>query len=356
MRNSRIVGVGRYLPEKVVTNNDLAEIMDTSDEWIQERTGIRERRFFKLGTDTTANMGTKAARMALENAGLTPQDVDFIVFATLSPDYDFPGSGVLVQRELDVPTIGALDIRTQCTGFVYGLSIADQFIKTSMYNTVLVIGSEIHSSGLDMTTRGRGVSVLFGDGAGAVVLQATDESNRGVSVLFGDGAGAVVLQATDESNRGILSTHLHSEGKYAEELAVLDPGSSRAIPRTQARMIEEGTIFPVMNGNHVFKHASTRFPEVIKEALAANNYQSTDIDLLIPHQANLRISQMVQKLLRLNDDQVFNNIQRYGNTTAASIPIAMSEAWEQGKIKDNDLICLAAFGSGFTWASALIRW
>jgi len=333
MRNSRIVGVGRYLPEKVVTNNDLAEIMDTSDEWIQERTGIRERRFFKLGTDTTANMGTKAARMALENAGLTPQDVDFIVFATLSPDYDFPGSGVLVQRELDVPTIGALDIRTQCTGFVYGLSIADQFIKTSMYNTVLVIGSEIHSSGLDMTTRG-----------------------RGVSVLFGDGAGAVVLQATDESNRGILSTHLHSEGKYAEELAVLDPGSSRAIPRTQARMIEEGTIFPVMNGNHVFKHASTRFPEVIKEALAANNYQSTDIDLLIPHQANLRISQMVQKLLRLNDDQVFNNIQRYGNTTAASIPIAMSEAWEQGKIKDNDLICLAAFGSGFTWASALIRW
>ncbi|MGB3585069.1 MAG: beta-ketoacyl-ACP synthase III [Tunicatimonas sp.] len=333
MRNSRIVGVGRYLPEKVVTNDDLAEIMDTSDEWIQERTGIRERRFFKLGTDTTANMGTRAARMALKNAGLTPQDVDFIVFATLSPDYDFPGSGVLVQRELDVPTIGALDVRTQCTGFVYGLSIADQFIKTGMYNTVLVIGSEIHSSGLDMTTRG-----------------------RGVSVLFGDGAGAVVLQATDEPNRGILSTHLHSEGKYAEELAVLDPGSSRAIPRTQAKMIEEGTIFPVMNGNHVFKHASTRFPEVINEALAANNLQPTDIDLLIPHQANLRISQMVQKLLGLDDSQVFNNIQRYGNTTAASIPIAMSEAWEQGKIKENDLICLAAFGSGFTWASALIRW
>ncbi|WKN42711.1 3-oxoacyl-ACP synthase III family protein [Tunicatimonas pelagia] len=333
MRTSRIVGVGRYLPERIVTNHDLAQIMDTSDEWIQERTGIRERRFFELGKDTTANMGTRAARMALENAGLTPQDVDFIVFATLSPDYDFPGSGVLVQRELEVPTIGALDIRTQCTGFVYGLSIADQFIKTGMYNTVLVIGSEIHSSGLDMTTRG-----------------------RGVSVLFGDGAGAAVLQATDEPNRGILSTHLHSEGKYAEELAVIDPGSSRAVPRTQTRMIEEGTIFPVMNGNHVFKHASTRFPEVIKEALAANNQQPTDIDLLIPHQANLRISQMVQKLLGLKSDQVFNNIQRYGNTTAASIPIAMSEAWEQGKIKENDLVCLAAFGSGFTWASALIRW
>ncbi|MEQ9442666.1 MAG: beta-ketoacyl-ACP synthase III [Cyclobacteriaceae bacterium] len=333
MRNSRITGIGRYLPEKVVTNDDLAQLMDTSDEWIRERSGIEERRFFELGKDTTANMGTKAARMALENAGLTPQDVDFIVFATLSPDYNFPGSGVLVQQELKVPTIGALDIRTQCTGFVYGISIADQFIKTGMYNTVLVIGSEIHSSGLDLTTRG-----------------------RAVSVLFGDGAGAVVMQATEESDRGILSTHLHSEGEYAEDLAVLDPGSSRAIPRNQAKMIEKGSVFPVMNGNYVFKHASTRFPEVIQEALNANGYQPSDIDLLIPHQANLRISQMVQRLLNLSDEQVFNNIQHYGNTTAASIPIAMSEAWEQGKIKEGDLICLAAFGSGFTWASALIRW
>ncbi len=332
MRKSKIAGVGRYLPERVVTNDDLAKLMDTSDEWIRERTGIQERRFFELGKDTTSNMGTRAAKMALENAGLTPQDVDFIVFATLSPDYDFPGSGVLVQRELELPTIGAIDIRTQCTGFVYGLSVADQFIKTGMYDTILIIGSEIHSSGLDMTTRGRAVSVLFGDGAGAVVLQASD------------------------NDHGILSTHLHSEGEYAEELAVIDPGSSRAIPRTQARMIEEGTIFPVMNGNHVFKHASTRFPEVIQEALKLNNYQPSDIDLLIPHQANLRISQMVQRLLSLKEDQVFNNIQRYGNTTAASIPIAMSEAWEQGKIKEGDLICLAAFGSGFTWGSALIRW
>jgi 3-oxoacyl-[acyl-carrier-protein] synthase-3 len=332
MRKSKIAGVGRYLPERVVTNDDLAKLMDTSDEWIRERTGIRERRFFELGKDTTANMGTRAAKMALKNAGLSPQDVDFIVFATLSPDYDFPGSGVLVQRELELPTIGALDIRTQCTGFVYGLSVADQFIKTGMYDTVLVIGSEIHSSGLDMTTRGRAVSVLFGDGAGAVVLQAS------------------------ENDHGILSTHLHAEGEYAEELAVIDPGSSRAIPRTQARMIEEGTVFPVMNGNHVFKHASTRFPEVIQEALKVNNFQPSDINLLIPHQANLRISQMVQRLLGLSDDQVFNNIQRYGNTTAASIPIAMSEAWEQGKISEGDLICLAAFGSGFTWASALIRW
>lgn len=333
MRNSRITGVGRYLPEKVVTNNDLAQMMDTSDEWIRERSGIEERRFFELGKDTTANMGTRAALMALKNAGLQPDDVDFIVFATLSPDYDFPGSGVLVQRELGIREVGALDVRTQCTGFVYGLSVADQFIKTGMYDTVLVIGSEIHSSGLDMTTRG-----------------------RSVSVLFGDGAGAVVLQATEEKERGILSTHLHAEGKYAEELAVLDVGSSRSIPRMKPEMIEEGTIFPIMNGNYVFKHASTRFPEAVMEALNKNGYAPQDLNLLIPHQANLRISQMVQKQLNLRDDQVFNNIMKYGNTTAASIPIAMSEAWEQGRINEGDLVCLAAFGSGFTWASALMRW
>ncbi len=333
MRNARIAGTGRYLPDKVVTNHDLAKIMDTSDEWIRERTGIQERRFFAQGKDTTANMGTRAARMALENAGLQPKDIDFIIFATLSPDYNFPGSGVLVQEELGIREVGALDIRTQCTGFVYGLSIADQFIKTGMYNTVLVIGSEIHSSGLDLTTRG-----------------------RAVSVLFGDGAGAAVLQATEDKERGILSTHLHSEGKYAEDLAVVDPGSSRDIPRVNVEMIEKGSVFPVMNGNHVFKHAVQRFPEVILESLHQNGYEPKDLDMLIPHQANLRISQFVQKTLGLSDEQVFNNIMRYGNTTAASIPIAMSEAWEQGKIKEGDLVCLAAFGSGFTWASALIRW
>lgn len=333
MRNSVIAGLGRYLPEKTVTNDDLSKIMETSDEWIRERTGIEQRRYFELGKDTTANMGTKAAKMALENAGLQPKDVDFIIFATLSPDYNFPGSGVLVQEELGIREIGALDIRTQCTGFIYGLSVADQFIKTGMYDTILVIGSEIHSSGLDMTTRG-----------------------RAVSVLFGDGAGAAVLRPTQERNKGILSTHLHAQGKYAEELAVLDPGSSRDIPRVKPEMIENGGVFPVMNGNHVFKHAVQRFPEVIKESLEMNNYKPEDIDLLIPHQANLRISQYIQNTLGLSDDQVFNNIMRYGNTTAASIPIAMSEAWEQGKIKEGDLISLAAFGSGFTWASALIRW
>lgn len=333
MRNSVIAGLGRYLPEKIVTNDDLAKIMETSDEWIRERTGIEQRRYFELGKDTTANMGTKAARMALENAGLKPEDVDFIIFATLSPDYNFPGSGVLVQEELGIKEVGALDIRTQCTGFIYGLSIADQFIKTGMYDTILVIGSEIHSSGLDMTNRG-----------------------RAISVLFGDGAGAAVLRATEEKDRGILSTHLHSEGKYAEDLAVLKPGSSRDVPRVNVEMIENGSVFPVMNGSYVFKHAVQRFPEVIMESLAKNGYKPEDIDLLIPHQANLRISQYIQKTLRLSDDQVFNNIMRYGNTTAASIPIAMSEAWEEGKIKEGHLISLAAFGSGFTWASALIRW
>ncbi len=336
MKNTKIVGLGRYLPERVVTNHDLAKIMDTSDEWIQERSGIKERRFYVEGIDTTANMGTKAARIALENAGLKPDDVDFIIFATLSPDYNFPGSGVLVQDELDIKEVGALDVRNQCTGFVYGLSIADQFIKTGMYKTILVIGSEIHSSGLDLTTRG-----------------------RAVSVLFGDGAGAAVLQATEEEGKGILSSHLHSEGKHAEELSVIEPGSSRGTPRLTPEMVsnpEPKGIFPYMNGNYVFKHAVTRFPEAIMEALKTNGYTPKDIDLLVPHQANLRISQFIQKQLGLSDEQVYNNIMRYGNTTAASIPIAMSEAWEEGKIKDGDLVCLAAFGSGFTWGSVLVRW
>lgn len=334
MRNSKIAGLGHYVPDQVVTNDDLTRYMDTSDEWIQERTGIKQRRYFELGKDTTANMGTRAARMALNNAGMKPEDIDFIVFATLSPDYDFPGSGVFVQEQLGIDTVAALDVRAQCSGFVYSLSVADQFIKTGMYDTVLVIGSEIHSSGLDMSTRG-----------------------RSVSVIFGDGAGAAVLQATDEKDKGVLSTHLHCEGKHADELCVKDVGSSRNIPRVTPEMVAKGEgIFPYMNGNYVFKHAVTRFAEVIQEALQANNCKPEDIDLLFPHQANLRISQFVQKKFNLRDDQVFNNIMNYGNTTAASIPLAMSEAWQLGKIKDGDLVCLAAFGSGFTWASALIRW
>jgi 3-oxoacyl-[acyl-carrier-protein] synthase-3 len=333
MRNSKIAGMGYYVPNNVVTNDDLSKMMDTSDEWIQERTGIQERRWVVPGEDTTSGMGVKAARMALERAGMEASDIDFIIFATLSPDYYFPGPGVQVQEALGIDTIGALDVRNQCSGFVYGLSVADQFIKTGMYKNILVIGSELHSGGLDKTTRGRGVTVIFGDGAGAAVLTATDE------------------------DRGVLSTHLHSEGAHAKELALIGPATSRWVNE----IIEENdendiSYFPYMNGSYVFKHAVRRFAEVIQEALITNNYTAEDIDLLVPHQANLRIAQFIQKSMRLREDQVYNNIMKYGNTTAASIPIALCEAVEEGKVKDGDLICLAAFGSGFTWASALIRW
>ena len=306
--------------------------MDTSDEWIRERTGIVERRYFQEGVDTTANMGAEAARRALKKAGLEAKDIDMIIFATLSPDYVFPGSGVLLQRELGLKEIPALDVRNQCSGFIYALSVGDQFIKTGMYDNVLVVGSEIHSSGLDFSTRG-----------------------RGVSVIFGDGAGAAVLTPSESNDRGILSTHLHADGEFAEELAVLAPGSNKK-DRLTHEMLDNGDIFPYMNGNIVFKHAVTRFPEVIQEALQKNGYKPEDIDMLIPHQANLRITSYIQQKMGLPAERVFSNIHKYGNTTAASVPIALSEALEEGRIKDGDLVCLAAFGSGFTWASALIRW
>lgn len=335
MYRSKIAGIGHYVPENVVTNADLEKIMDTDNDWIVERTGINERRWIDPSTDDMpSTMGTKAAQMAMENAGIAAEEVDFIVFATLSPDYYFPGPGVMVQDLLGIGEIGALDVRNQCSGFVYGLSVADQFVKTGMYKNVLVIGAENHSGGLDKTTRG-----------------------RNVSVIFGDGAGAVVVQRSEDESKGILSTHLHSEGKHAKELALLGPNTAHWVDK----MIEENdpedlSYYPYMNGNFVFKHAVTRFGEVIGEALMTNKKQVSDIDLLVPHQANLRISQFIQKKMGLSDDQVYNNIMRYGNTTAASIPIAMSEAHQEGKIKDGSLVCLAAFGSGFTWASALIQW
>ena len=332
MNHSRITGVGHYVPEKKVTNFDLEKVMDTSDEWIRERTGIKERRFFDPEKDTVGNMGARASGIALERAGVDVKEVDFIVFATISPDYFFPGSGVIMQRELGLQGIGALDIRNACSGFIYALSIADQYIKTGMYKKILVIGAEIQSSALELNTRG-----------------------RNVSVIFGDGAGAVLLEPTEEPEKGILSTHLHADGNFAEELYVKDPGSSRK-ERLTNEMLEGPTIRAYMNGNLVFKHAIVRFTEVIMEALQNNNRTKEDIDLLIPHQANLRISNFLQEKLKLDKEKVYNNIMRYGNTTGASIPIALSEAWQEGKVKENDLVCLAAFGSGFTWASALIRW
>ncbi len=333
LRPAEIAGVGHYVPDRVVKNADLEQLMETTDTWIQERTGIQERRWFEEGKDTTAGMGAEAARRALANAGLAVDDVQLIVFATLSPDYFFPGSGVLMQRELGMTgNVPALDVRNQCSGFIYALSVADQFIRTGMYDTVLVVGSEIHSSGLDKSTRGRAVSVIFGDGAGAVVLRP----------------------ARTEGN-GILSTHLHAQGEFAEELIVKEPGSNRE-GRVDYAIAHELDMYPYMNGQNVFKHAVVRFPQVIKEALDQNGYQPQDIDLLIPHQANLRITQYVQQKMGLPDEKVFSNIQRYGNTTAASIPIALSEAVQEGRIQRGDLVCLAAFGSGFTWASALIKW
>jgi len=334
--HSKIAGLGYFVPENIVTNDDLSKIMDTNDEWIQERTGIQERRHIIKGSgETTTTMGIKAAKIAIERSGVAKDDIDFIVFATISPDYYFPGPGVTLQKELGLKTVGALDIRNQCSGFVYALSIADQYIKTGMYKNILIVGSELQSLGLDMTDRG-----------------------RSVSVIFGDGAGAAVISREEDTTKGVLSTHLHSEGEHAKELAVLAPGmGGRWVTEILADNdpIDE-SYFPYMNGQFVFKNAVVRFSEVIHEGLEANNLQVSDINMLIPHQANLRISQFIQKKFGLSDDQVFNNIQKFGNTTAASIPIALTEAWELGKIKSGDLVVLAAFGSGFTWASAIIRW
>jgi len=317
--------------EIIVTNADLEQLMDTSNEWIIERTGIEQRRWFTPGKDTVANMSKKATDMALKDAGIAVDEIDFIVFATITPDYFFPGSGVLLQRELGLQGIGALDIRNACSGFIYGLSVAEQYIKSGMYQTILVIGAEIQSSALDKSDEGRSSSVIFADGAGAAILRATDKQ------------------------KGILSTHLHADGDYAEELYVKDPGSSRKV-RLSKELLEGKTFNLTMNGNTVFKHAVSRFAEVINEALAKNNRSVEDIDLLVPHQANLRISNFVQKHFKLPDDKVYNNIMHYGNTTAASIPIALSEANQKGLLKEGMTVCLAAFGSGFTWASALIDW
>ena len=349
MPQTKIAGIGKYLPENIVTNNDLLQYMETSDEWIQERTGIKERRYAHRTEETTTTMGVKAAEIAIERAGITTDDIDFIIFATISPDYYFPGCGVLLQRAMKMKEIGALDIRNQCSGFVYSLSVADQFIKTGMYKNILLVASEKHSFGLDFTTRG-----------------------RNISVIFGDGAAAVVLQPTEEAGQGILSTHLHSDGESAEILAMFNPGThaNHWVKEPVAdfndapvgdmfmsqEMIDKAQNFPNMDGPAVFKKAIVKFPEVISEALQKNNLTTADLNLLIPHQANLRIAQYVQQKLKLRDDQVFNNIDKYGNTTAASIPIALCEAWELGKIKKGDLVCMAAFGSGFTWGSALMRW
>ena len=336
LRRSRIAGLGSYLPDRVITNEDLRQWMDTSDEWIRERTGIRERRWVPE-TDGigSSDLGVEAAKRALADAGIEPKDVQLVIFGTLSPDHEFPGTGVFLQRKLGIPAGAAvLDIRQQCTGFIYGLSIADQFVKTGMYDRVLVVGAEVHSTGLDRTTRGRDVAVIFGDGAGA----------------------AVVMPATDDQSY-ILSTHLHADGTYAEDLWIEYP-SSKEHPQCGAAALAGDTTrqFPKMKGKQVFRHAVTRMPEAIFEALVRNGVHINDMKMLIPHQANLRINEFVAKMMGLPEERVFNNIERYGNTTAASIPIALDECRREGRIQRGDIVCLAAFGAGFTWGSVLLRW
>ena len=334
MHSARIAGVGHYVPERVVTNDDLAQFMDTNDQWITERTGIKERRWIEEGDgNTTASMGIKAAKLALEDAGLGTDDIEHIVFATISPDYYFPGCGVQVQEALEMGTIGATDIRNACSGFIYATSIANAFIQTGMYKHVLVVASELQSPFLDKTTRG-----------------------RGLSVIFGDGAGAMVLSRSENGEKGIMSCHMHSQGKYKEELTMKGFGTQHWLDEYDRDGLNPDIHFPQMNGNFVFKNAVVRFGEVIGEALEANGVRPDQIDCLIPHQANLRIAQFIQKRMGLRDDQVFNNIQKYGNTTGASIGIALSEAVQSGAVKRGDTVCLAAFGAGFTWGSALLEY
>ena len=331
MIRSRITSTGFYVPDKVVTNFDLEKLMDTSDEWIRERSGIMERRYVDSNVGCSG-LAVEAAKIALDKANYNAEDIDFIIFATLSPDFDFPGSGVFLQTKLGIKNIGALDVRNQCTGFIYGLSIADQYIKSGMYKRILVVGAEVHSTGLDFSTKGRDLAVLFGDGAGAVIVEPS--SNK---------------------DCGVLSTHLHADGRYAAELCMKDPGSIEKIRLTH-EMIDNGTVFPYMNGRQVFKHAIVKFCSAITECLETNNVTPEQVKLIIPHQANLRITEAVAHKFGLSLDKVYSNIHKYGNTTAASIPIALDEAVTDGIIQRGDYIVLVAFGSGFTWASALIKW
>ncbi len=328
--HSRITGVGFHVPERVVTNHDLAKLMDTSDEWIVERTGIHERRFVEPGVGST-ELAEAAARQALADAGRRVEEVDFIVFATITRDYMFPGCGSLLQQRLGLPTIGALDVHNACSGFVYALAAADAFVGLGAYRCVLVIGAEVQSTGLNLTTAGRDMAVLFGDGAGAVVVEP------------GDGGG------------GILSWTLHAEGEHAKDLWAEAP-TSLVMGRLTPEMMAEGRTYPQMNGRQVFKHATTRFPEVILEALEKAGHRLDEVALVIPHQANKRIADAVAERLGVPNEKVFQNIQRYGNTTAASIPIALAEARQQGRIQRGDLVVLAAFGAGFAWGAAVVRW
>lgn len=331
MLRTEFISTGMYVPDRVVKNDEFTQWMDTSDEWIRTRTGITERRWVAEG-QSGADMAHAATSQALERAGLKAADLDCIIYCTLSPDHFFPGTGVFLQRQLGISSVPCLDVRNQCSGFLYGLSIADAWIRSGQYRRVLLVGSEVHSTGMDLTTRG-----------------------RDLAVLFGDGAGVAILGPTEADGRGVLSTHIFADGRYAEMLFCDAPASARS-PRLSQEDLDTARIFPRMEGKEVFKHASTRMPESVKLALETNGLTTRDIKVFIPHQANLRIAEMVRRQLDLREDQIYNNIQRYGNTTAGSIPIALHEVVEAGLLERGDLLMLAAFGSGFTWGSAAVRW
>lgn len=332
MRRSAIVGTGFCVPDRVVTNADLEGAMDTTDQWIRERTGIEQRHWVTEG-QTSVDLALPAAQRALEAAGMTPADLDAIVFATSTPDHFCPGNGVYLQRALGAGHLPALDIRTQCSGFVYGLSVADAWIRSGQYDRVLLVGQEIQSTGMDVSTEGRHTAVIFADGAGAAVVAPVEEG----------------------SDRGVLGFDLHSDGDYAEKLWVDAPGSMYH-PRISEGQLAEGKQWLQMDGRDVFRHAVTRMPESATAVLKRAGYDWPDVKLLIPHQANLRISEAIQKSLKLRDDQVYNNIMRYGNTTSATIPIALDECVRAGRLQRGDLLVLTAFGSGFMWGSCVVRW
>lgn len=329
-----IRSTGRYLPPRIVTNEDLTQWMDTSDEWIEQRTGIKQRHWVpEEGGVGPADLGLEASRIALDRAGWAAEDLDLIIFATLSPDIFFPGCGCLLQHKLGLSDTPAIDIRQQCTGFLYGLQIADAYILSGMAKRVLFVGGEVHSTGLDISTRGRDVSVIFGDGAAAVCLEAIDYDER----------------------VGVLAHQLHAQGEYARSLMVEAPAANRW-PRIDEKMLEEGRHYPIMDGKSIFKLAVSRLPKVTVSVLKKAGLTVADVDLFIPHQANLRINQMFQKTLELPDGKVFNNIQKYGNTTAATIPLALDEAMEQGLVgKSGDVVAFMGLGAGLTWGASVYR-
>ena len=331
MANAIILGTGHAVPERVVTNDDLAELMDTSDEWIRTRTGIRERRWIRSG-ETGVALGQRAAEQALAAAGLGPADVDAIFYATISPDHFLPGNGILLQHALGCGPIPAIDLRMQCAGFVYALATAELHVRTGTYRHVLVVGQEIQSTRMDVSTRG-----------------------RHTAVIFGDGAGAVVLGPTEEAGRGVLAADLHTDGAFVDKLWVEEPGAIRN-PTVSADRYAEGRYFLTMDGREVFRHAVVRMPESVRACLGRVGLEPQAIRLLLAHQANLRISEAVQKSLGLRDEQVYNNIERFGNTTAATIPIALDECVRAGRLAPGDLVVFTAFGSGFSWGSVAMRW